>query len=760
MAQEVQSILIKYEADIKALRKDLDGAKKELKDFEKEGGKTGKALTNGFKGVGLAIAAAFSVQQVIAFGKELNDLQKEAQGVRQAFNAAFDPGALQRLRDTTKGTLSDLELMKRALAAREFGIGPDLLAKGLEFARVQANKLGLEFDFLAESFVTGAGRKSIQILDNLGISQADLSAKVKETGDFYTALGAIIDEKLGQDGAASVETLADRQNRLNAQIQNLRLRISDGLLPVFESLTSAALRFLDVLTNENSALENQRDQLNLLVAEITNAKEGTEERAAAVAELQRQYPNFLKNLDSERLTNKDLVEQLALANKEYTQRLALAEAGEELAERQARVSRLLADQQREVAEATVESNKAIAEFGLSIDEGLTGVDRVTAVQNELRKLFDTTEGAERAFRNIADARGFLGPVTEDLAEAERELAEETEIYNQIAEGLNIQLTQNTEELNNNTQATKGLTDATKESGFALTDFSAAYRQALEDAIAFRRDFEALDDGFLFNTSNLDAAWTDYRAELLDKFDQLRGDIEDFNEDAEDLRVLGMPPEQFNAQLEGARDSALDAYSSIAMGFSQVSGDLTGLIGAEAERSKSLATFQILLSQSVALARSIEAAATLKFPANIAAIVSSIAAITGFFAQVKALNNQAQVPAFAEGTSSAPGGMSLVGEEGPELMYVPKGARIFTSDATKRERGLIDAINAGKAGAFIEETYVNPALSTFAENISRSATQQLSSDELFYIRQAIKANKTVELGPKTRRLFKAQQPRFH
>lgn len=41
-----------------------------------------------------------------------------------------------------------------------------------------------------------------------------------------------------------------------------------------------------------------------------------------------------------------------------------------------------------------------------------------------------------------------------------------------------------------------------------------------------------------------------------------------------------------------------------------------------------------------------------------------------------------VPAFAGGTDSAPGGLSLVGEEGPELVNLPRGAGVMTSSETR------------------------------------------------------------------------------
>ncbi|WP_185819669.1 phage tail tape measure protein [Salibacterium salarium] len=42
-----------------------------------------------------------------------------------------------------------------------------------------------------------------------------------------------------------------------------------------------------------------------------------------------------------------------------------------------------------------------------------------------------------------------------------------------------------------------------------------------------------------------------------------------------------------------------------------------------------------------------------------------------------------VEGYATGTDSAPGGAAIVGEEGPELVNLPKGAQVFTADETKR-----------------------------------------------------------------------------
>lgn len=55
----------------------------------------------------------------------------------------------------------------------------------------------------------------------------------------------------------------------------------------------------------------------------------------------------------------------------------------------------------------------------------------------------------------------------------------------------------------------------------------------------------------------------------------------------------------------------------------------------------------------------------------------------FSAAVRAfeLINHIDIPGFAEGTGNAPGGLALVGENGPELMYVPKGASVIPNQDT-------------------------------------------------------------------------------
>jgi TP901 family phage tail tape measure protein len=52
-----------------------------------------------------------------------------------------------------------------------------------------------------------------------------------------------------------------------------------------------------------------------------------------------------------------------------------------------------------------------------------------------------------------------------------------------------------------------------------------------------------------------------------------------------------------------------------------------------------------------------------------------------------------VQQYAAGTKYAPGGVALVGEEGPELVYLPKGSQVFTSSETSR---MLNSINVASS----------------------------------------------------------------
>lgn len=94
---------------------------------------------------------------------------------------------------------------------------------------------------------------------------------------------------------------------------------------------------------------------------------------------------------------------------------------------------------------------------------------------------------------------------------------------------------------------------------------------------------------------------------------------------------------------------------------------------------------------------------------------TIGSLTGTVNQVQ--SNYSSVPRYARGTSYHPGGMALVGEEGPELVALPAGSRVYSNAQTQ-----------GMTGGSVNTYYVTIDAKSVKEfdDIVRIANQKKSS----------------------------------
>jgi hypothetical protein len=198
-----------------------------------------------FGNLGGLIGATFAVGQITAFASEAFKLGNELQKVEQGFKRIGGETTLEQLRMSTNGLVTDLELMKKATMADNFGIGVEKLGSLLEFAKRRAQETGQSVDYLVESIVTGIGRKSPLILDNLGISATTLRSKLNgvsveaaSVGDVTAAVGEIAQEQMAAMGRAT-DNASDRVQQLSVKFDNLKASMGVGL-------QTAALSFYDL----------------------------------------------------------------------------------------------------------------------------------------------------------------------------------------------------------------------------------------------------------------------------------------------------------------------------------------------------------------------------------------------------------------------------------------------------------------------------------------------------------------------------------
>lgn len=277
-------------------------------------------FTNNIKNIGASIGAAFGIQQIASFTLEVSKLAGEAEGVKAAFDKLPDSIQLMnRLKNATGGTVSELELMKRAVQSANFGISLQALPKLLQFAAIRAQQTGQSIDYLVDSIVTGIGRKSVLILDNLGISATRLKAQfngasleAQEIGDVAEAVGRIAEEELTKMGDLS-ENAATKIARLSSSWENLKVAVGEAA-----NNSGALNKFLDVLTRtlnlsagdnlttslvalqntlDNGRLEEFIDKTSQLIAKGTEFNLTAQQIQTAIGATADEAERILKAID-------------------------------------------------------------------------------------------------------------------------------------------------------------------------------------------------------------------------------------------------------------------------------------------------------------------------------------------------------------------------------------------------------------------------------------------------------------------------------
>lgn len=219
------ALIARFGADLSDLKAKISEAKGAVANYGQ-----------GLKDVAGTLGLAFGVQQISSTVIELTKLAGQADGVRQAYNKLG--GAAQvmaELKAATRGTVSELDLMKAAVQANNFDIPLQQMGSLFEFAYERAKATGQSVDYLVNSIVVGIGRKSPLILDNLGISAVALKEKLggvtteaASVGQVAEAVGKIASEAMAKMGS-SAETAAEKVAKVAASWENLKEKIGTGV---------------------------------------------------------------------------------------------------------------------------------------------------------------------------------------------------------------------------------------------------------------------------------------------------------------------------------------------------------------------------------------------------------------------------------------------------------------------------------------------------------------------------------------------------
>lgn len=327
----------KVTAEAQKLKQALEGAKNEINGIASNGSKLegifGKLNIGKGGGIASAIGSIGSMaaigasaaagvglltSKVADLANEGIELALQAEGIKHRFEQIGGTAVyLENLRNSTHGLVNDLDLMKATVKAKDFNIPMKDLGTYLEFAQLKAQQTGESVDYLVDSIVTGLGRQSVQILDNLGISAAELRDKMSQGKTMTEAVAEVINNQLTQAGA-HFETEADKAQRKLIELQNEQMRVGENLAPLkteWENfLTSIqiwamkAVQVLGGLVSEAQRLKNIQNDMyggknggpSLADKQIESFKKiGKGKQNASIEVVRGQYNNYINQLSGQ-----------------------------------------------------------------------------------------------------------------------------------------------------------------------------------------------------------------------------------------------------------------------------------------------------------------------------------------------------------------------------------------------------------------------------------------------------------------------------
>lgn len=256
--------------------KTIQGVSDSTGQLEKGLGKTSKAagLVDAALGAIGSIATVAGIAgvttKIVSQAAELAKLGREVERVGTAYTNLWGGEAaegLERLREAANGTISDMDLMLAANKAQLLGVGSGIedLAKLMQVAQERGRAMGLTTSQAFSDIVTGIGRVSPLILDNLGIvvdaenTYAAYAESIGKAADELTEAEkkqALVNRVIADardialDSAGQWEALAAAQANVRAEI--------GMVIDAFIEETGAVERLTEGLNGLRAALEMER----------------------------------------------------------------------------------------------------------------------------------------------------------------------------------------------------------------------------------------------------------------------------------------------------------------------------------------------------------------------------------------------------------------------------------------------------------------------------------------------------------------------
>lgn len=203
------------------------------------------------------------------------------------------------------------------------------------YAKMASGQKGIAVDMFRDLLITtddwskATGKGKAASGEMLATTEELLQAlpKVMKSKGFFGLMA-----KQSETTEGKIANLEDALFSLRSSVGERLTPTVKGVVGAMEGWVSSMDRAIRIPIEQKIAAEQA--QLNILVERLIDTNDNEEQRRSIIGELQRDYPEFLQNIDAERASTEELRAALKAANGEYERKIRLAVYSQKMEELQ------------------------------------------------------------------------------------------------------------------------------------------------------------------------------------------------------------------------------------------------------------------------------------------------------------------------------------------------------------------------------------------------------------------------------------------
>ena len=164
--------------------------------------------------------------------------------------------------------------------------------------------------------------------------------------------------------------------RFKSAMEGLAIVLTERIAPIITSVTEGFTKFVSLITQAadtklSEELENDRIALIGYEARLSDANLSQANRVKLIKELKSQYPDYLKNIDAEKVSNDKLKKSLQGVNDMLVNKILLQQEDEKILEAAQDEADAISKKREKAKDLEADIARLSNEYNLSLKEGLT-----------------------------------------------------------------------------------------------------------------------------------------------------------------------------------------------------------------------------------------------------------------------------------------------------------------------------------------------------------------------------------------------------